>query len=293
MGTVLRIGVAGAGVFGGYHASKIAEHPRAALSGVSDPDLARARALGLRHGAGGMTLGTLVAESDAVVVACPAGAHEAVALEALAAGRHVLVEKPLAHTAAAGERIVRAAEGLVLQVGHQERVVAEAVGLRDLRGITGVEAWRETPPGERGRDVGVALDLMIHDIDLAHWLLRGEARDVMGDSDGDVAEAVFAVRGVPVHLRSSRVASRPRRVMRIHHAGGAVEVDWNAKTVSGGVGGLDPDFGNTEAARDSLGAATDRFVRAVLDGGAPLASGVDGLRALRVARKVDAKRRGG
>ena len=283
----LRVGVVGAGVFGGYHAGKIAGHPRAVLSGVSDPDLPRARAVGLSHGVGGMTLDTLLAESDAVVVASPAVTHGEVAVQALEAGRHVLVEKPLAHTVTWGERVVEAADGLVLQVGHQERLVAEAAGLRSLCDITGVEAWRESPASKRGRDVGVALDLMVHDIDLAHWLLDGEAEDVAGNSNGDVAEAVFTIDGVPVHLRSSRVAEASRRVMRIHHAGGVAEVDWNAKTVSGAVEGLDPAFGEREAARDSLGAATDRFVRAVLDGDAPLASGKDGLRALRVAAKVE------
>ena len=283
----LRVGVVGAGVFGGYHAGKVAGHPRAVLSGVSDPDLVRARAMGLRHGVGGMTLDTLLAESDAVVVASPATTHGEVAVRALEAGLHVLVEKPLAHTVAWGERVVDAAQGRVLQVGHQERLVAEAAGLRNLQGITGVEAWRESPASNRGRDVGVALDLMIHDIDLAHWLLGGAAEDVAGESNGNVAEAVFTIGGVPVHLRSSRVAEVSRRMMRIHHAGGVAEVDWNSKTVSGAVDGLDPDFGARDMARDSLGAATDRFVRAVLDGDPPLASGEDGLRALRVAAKVE------
>ena len=125
----LRVGVIGAGVFAGLHAGKIAANPDAVLAGLYDIDGPRTQALAGTHGAPEFaSLAELLAACDAVVVASAAVAHEEQAGAALAAGRHAYVEKPLA-TSGAGARALAtaaAAGGLVLQVGHQERIVALA-----------------------------------------------------------------------------------------------------------------------------------------------------------------------
>ena len=297
MSSDLRIGVVGAGVFGGYHAAKVAGHARARLSGVHDAVEARAAEVAGRHSADALALDALIDASDALIIASPASAHAQAALDAIAAGRHVLVEKPIAHTLPLAERIVRAADaaGTVLQVGHQERFVARAIGLDRVDAVPErIEAWRETPSGPRGRDVGVALDLMTHDIDLVLWLLGSDPDTVAGRTTqrGDVAEAMLGFARTDVALRASRNADAPRRVMRLGYPGDrVVEVDFNAKSVSGGDAfGLDAAFGACSDAADSLGAATDAFVRAVLDGDPVPVSGGHGLRALRIALQVDERR---
>ena len=93
----LKAGVVGAGVFGGFHTSKYAAHAQTELVGVFDPDIKRARALADKHGARAFdTLEDMLAEVDVVTVACPAVHHFAAAAAALASGKHVLVEKPIA-----------------------------------------------------------------------------------------------------------------------------------------------------------------------------------------------------
>ena len=289
----LRIGVVGAGVFGGYHAAKCAGHPRVALSGIHDLDAARAGRLAGGHGVEALRLEALVERSDAVIVACPASGHAAAALAALARGRHVLVEKPLADTVADAEAIVAAAQaaGAVLQVGHQERFVAEAIGLdKVMETPTAIRAWRETPPSPRGRDVSVALDLMTHDIDLVLWLLGGEPdvverKGVAGpDGQDDRVELGLRFEDTEVQLAASRVADTPRRVMELDYPSGRVRVDFNAKTLEHDTPfALDAAFGEAPEARDSLRAALDAFVLVVLDGEEVRVSGEDGLRALRLA----------
>ena len=93
---IVRAGVVGAGVFGGFHAGKYAADERARLVGIYDPDLERARELAARHGAKSFdTLAALIAACDALTVASPAVHHFEAAAASLASGRHVMVEKPI------------------------------------------------------------------------------------------------------------------------------------------------------------------------------------------------------
>ena len=151
-------------MFGGFHASKYAAHDRAQLVGIYDPDLSRAKELAGKHGAKAYdNLGKMLADVDAVTVASPAVHHFEAAAAALAHDRHVLVEKPIASSVEEARELIAlaAAHGCVLQVGHQERFVFNAMGLfnvpdKPLR----VEASRMGPPSERCLDVSVTLDLM-------------------------------------------------------------------------------------------------------------------------------------
>jgi len=171
MSQVLRAGVMGAGVFGGYHARQYANAANVELTGVYDPDKVRADEVAGRHGATGFDdLAAFLAGVDVVTVASPAIHHASGALAALKAGKPVYVEKPLAVSMRDADSIVDAAakHGLTVACGHQERLVFQAIGLfntpeRPLR----MEAVRHGPESERSLDVSVVLDLMIHDLDLA------------------------------------------------------------------------------------------------------------------------------
>lgn len=135
MAESLRGGVIGAGVFGGYHANQYAKLPGVTLSAVLDPLPERAAQLAVPLGGRAFTdLGAFLEAVDVVTVASPATFHAEHALAALAAGKPVYVEKPIAVSVADGEKIREAAraKGLVVACGHQERVTFQAMGLLDL-----------------------------------------------------------------------------------------------------------------------------------------------------------------
>src|ERR1700677_1541343 len=113
----LRVGIAGAGHFGRYHALKVAASSRARLAGIHDPDLERAKAVGWETGTQEMYFDALLDACDALIVAAPADVHYDLAAQALRAGKHVLVEKPIAATLAQADDLGALAKerGLVLQ----------------------------------------------------------------------------------------------------------------------------------------------------------------------------------
>jgi predicted dehydrogenase len=298
----VRAGVVGAGVFGGFHAGKYAADPRADLVGVFDPDRARAAALAAKHGVQAFAdLDSLLAAVDAVTVASPAQAHGPSALAALRAGRHVLVEKPVAITLADADAMLAEARarGLVLRVGHQERFVFGAIGLLDVaeRPLR-IEARRMGPFSERGADVSVTLDLMTHDIDLARQLAGGAdvtalsaegVRERTNAPDRVEAELQFS-NGVMAKLIASRLHTGRERVMRVEYPSGVVEIDFIAKTFANTTPyAFDPSFAESPQAKDSLGANVAAFIAAVLGERTtgPVVTGEDGREALALALRID------
>ena len=156
--SILRVGVAGAGHFGRYHALKVAASARTVLTGIYDPDLERAKTVGWEAGAKEMSFEDLLAASDAIIVAAPAEAHYDLAAQALRAGKHVLVEKPIAATLAQADELGGLARqhGLVLQVGHLERFSAAYQAMAGRIGAPlYIEATRIAPFKPRGTDVTV------------------------------------------------------------------------------------------------------------------------------------------
>lgn len=298
MSKALKIGVVGAGVFGGYHAGKCAAHARIDFVGVFDPNFEKAAEHADKHGVQAfVNYADMLSQVDAVIVASPASHHGEMALRALDAGRHVLIEKPIADTAAKALRIVEMAERkeLIVQVGHQERFVLKAIGLdcvpeKPLQ-ITG---HRFSPYSVRGTDVSVTLDLMTHDLDLVLWLMGGDPDDIKGESlcvmskTPDAAYAALMFDGVRSRLEASRVEAESSRQMRIRYPSGTAEIDFNAKTLTHDTPfDLNTDFANDPMAKDSLGAATNAFVEAVLDGKPVAITGGNGLRALKAGLIVD------
>ncbi len=236
---ILRVGVAGAGVFGTYHAQKAAASARAELAGIFDIDLARASLLAETFGARGFDdFSALIAECDAVVVAVPATWHEPLARQAIEAHCHVLVEKPLALSGLAARDLAdeAAARGRILQVGHQERFVARAMGVLEIpEQPLLIESVRSGPPAPDGRagDVSVIWDLMIHDLDLAAMMLGREFTRVEASGRRvnsrllDEAEAVFDyASGGRAKLRASRAAPFRERTMRVVYPSGELDIDF-------------------------------------------------------------------
>jgi predicted dehydrogenase len=309
----LRVGIAGAGHFGRYHALKAAASDRVQLMGIYDPHIERAKTVGWEAGAPDMALDVLLASIDALIVAAPAEAHHGLAAAALRAGKHVLVEKPIAATLAQADDLaaLAAARGLVLQVGHLERFSA---AFRALEGRAGpplyVEATRIAPYKQRGTDVSVILDLMIHDLDLILALVDSpiESVDAVGAAVARAHEDIANARlrfanGAVATITASRISARTERRMRIFAQDRYLAVDFATRKLTvigpgqgqGGLGGYGQPaagaggFAIQEVSwedHDSLAAEHAAFVSSVLDGAPVLVDAAAGRRALAAALAV-------
>jgi predicted dehydrogenase len=301
----LRIGVAGAGHFGRYHALKVAASDRAQLVGIYDPDTERAKTVGWEAGAPDLTFALLLAGVDALIVAAPAEAHHELTAAALRAGKHVLVEKPIASTLEQVDELAALAteRKLVLQVGHLERFSAafQAMEKRSGRPLY-IEATRIAPFKPRGTDVSVILDLMIHDLDLVLALIASPIESVhavgaaVASSHEDIANARLRfANGAEATITASRISLRTERRMRIFAQNSYVNADFSTRrltVIARDIGSPVPGvagFGMEEAGwddHDSLGAEHAAFVASVLDGAPVMVDAAAGRRALAAALAV-------
>jgi predicted dehydrogenase len=226
--------------------------------------------------------------------------HGGVARAAIDAGRHCLVEKPLAATHEDALILCDHAKsaGLVLQAGHQERYIFQAMGLLDVTEVpTHMEAIRVGLPSVRGADVSATLDLMVHDIDLARLIFRCDpvsiqAKRLAGEAhnpDAVEAHLTFA-NGSTARLLASRAADERDRRMSLAYQNGLVEIDFIAKTfVDAPSHGLHSDFATRIA--DPMAAATDDFLLSILSGAPVRITGEDGAAAVGIAEAIDAATR--
>lgn len=303
----LQVGLIGAGHFGRYHALKLAGAERVDLVGLADPDPVRAKEVAWEAGCPVKTVDELLAKAQAVVIAAPAEFHYEHAARALRAGRHVLVEKPIAATLEQADELIALARQakVVLQVGHLERFSAAhgAVSQRMGRPLY-IEAVRIAPFKPRGTDVSVILDLMIHDLDLILALADSEVIGVdavgapVASSFDDIANArIRFASGAVATITASRISLKTERKMRIFSQTGYLTVDFSARKLSlvgRGVGvkvpGF-PAFGIEQAGwqdHDALAAEHDSFLDACLEGTPVVVDGVAGKRALAAALMVSA-----
>jgi predicted dehydrogenase len=300
MSRPLRGGVIGAGVFGGHHARKYASLPGAELAAVYDPHLDRAAALAEPLGGrAAADLEDFLQAVDVVTVASPATHHAEQALAALRAGKPVYVEKPIGIALEDADRIIAEADrrGLVVAVGHQQRVVFQAMGLFDIpEQPLRLEALRHGPPSPRSLDVSVVLDLMVHDLDLALALsqaqpVTAEAEGAVGPSGGwDTARAEITFEdGFTAVFDASRRAEAFKRTMRIVYPSGEVEVDFLTHAFRNTTPyALNPDYDDTPAAKDQLAASVEGFLRAVRgEAPRPIVTAAEGARALDLALAIE------
>jgi predicted dehydrogenase len=309
--SALRVAVIGAGVMGGHHARKLRDRARdhgdVVLTGISDRDPKRAEALAAEVGAAAVSdLEALYAGSDAAVIAVTAVAHFEVARRALEAGLDVLIEKPIAATLAEAEKLVALAkrEQRILQVGHQEwfnsalRVVRQQID-RPRFG----EIHRMGPFPERGTDVDVVRDLMIHDIEILQQLLGAEPEkvDAVGvpvlTDHADIANARLTFPGACVaNLTASRVSVSPMRKFRLFQRDAYFSIDFGAqkavlfRRVPDGAGGKKIEMQQLETdPEDALAAQLEVFLAAVAArslAGLGGVSGAQAVSALRTALRV-------
>ncbi len=302
----IRVGVIGVGYLGRLHAQKMSSFEDVSFVGVCDADGARGKAVAEECGTSFFeSPGRLLAGVDAVTIAVPTTAHYRVALSAMRAGVHVLLEKPIAATVREARGLVREAarRKLVFQIGHLERfntaVLSAAAILKEPRFI---ECHRLGPFGGRGTDVDVVLDLMIHDIDLILSFVRSPVVRIHAvgvpviSPNVDIANArlTFA-SGCVANVTASRVSARKQRKIRIFQEDAYVSMDFVEhaiqifrRTWPQGPGGLPEISGELLETQkgDALRDETRSFLDCVATGAAPRVSGADGLAALELAFRI-------
>ncbi len=239
----LRIAVIGAGRLGGFHAQKIAQRRDVTLVAVVDPLPAnRQRVAAECHTEALDDYSGLIGRIDAAVIAAPTSLHHTIAKDLLQAGVHLLAEKPLCASRADADELVSLARrrGVVLQVGHVERFnPAFSAAASKLADPKYIEAVRATGITLRSTDVGVVLDLMIHDIDLVLSLVKSTLRkvDALGVSvlggHEDVANARLEFEcGCVATLSASRVSYEAVRRMQVWSDRSFGSIDFAARTAT-------------------------------------------------------------
>ena len=236
----VRIGVVGAGRMGALHCRVLAEMPDVELACVIDASEETAKEVAALHGTVALTdAAEAVDRVDAAIIAVPTIAHTAAARPFVAAGKPVLIEKPIAATTAEANELLKLAEqtGASVQVGHTERFnpAVEAIRRFDITPKF-IEAHRISPFTFRSADIGVVLDIMIHDIDLVGMMVRSELVDVaavgvnvLGKSE-DIANARLTyANGCIANLTASRLAIKSERKMRIFAEQTYLSVDYAKK----------------------------------------------------------------
>ena len=288
---MIRAGVVGAGVFGGYHAQKYASDDRVRSLSVFDLDAPKATALSERVGAVSHTDFDLFLDSvDALSITAPASVHYHIAKEALGKGKHCLVEKPLAMTHADAADLVKTARDtdVVLQVGHQERFVVEAIGLSDrIRVADQLTFLRHCLPSGRCEDVCVVLDLMIHDLDIARQAGFGEPISLDAYGNANATEATFVFEhGRKVKLSASRRAESLERKLIVSSKQGETSFDFVSRTYSDGK----TVNSDERALSDPLGFGVSHFIGAVLGDHKTAIPGESGLDAVAWAERIVVER---
>ena len=304
----LRLGILGVGHFGRFHALKAAASPEATLVGVHDASADRAAQIAAEVGAPALAPEAVIAAAEAVIIAAPTRFHHALAEQALAAGRHVFIEKPIAASLDQADRLIALAaqQGRVLQVGHIERfsaafrtVMAAPSGGRALS----FEAVRAAPFRPRSLDVSVVLDLMIHDLDLVMELAGGEPEAVEAVGAAIASEhpdfAVARLRfsgGRAASITASRVSLAMERRLRVLGTEGELAVDFLTRSLAvlrrGGAEPVEtmPGHGVDRATwtdHDSLEAEQAAFIAACQGRGPVVVDGAAGRRALKWALAIE------
>jgi predicted dehydrogenase len=268
---------------GALHAEKIARHPGAMLVAVVDRDATRARELAARHGArSGCEMGSFLPDVEGVVIAVAPFWHAALAEECVLAGKAIIVEKPLAHTAAAARELVELVmrRGSVARVGHGERFCPAYASVRGrVASASAIHCERTARARERGWPSDPVRDLMIHDIETLLRTNRSgiqELRAVAG-RDRHVQASLRFGNGQSATLRAGYVSdgSPLHRRLTAQLEGQSLEVDWLARTVSEeGEGQRIRVFAASRAESDVLAHEQADFIAAIR-GTAPRHAGVD------------------
>ncbi len=304
-GKKIKIGVIGVGYLGRFHSQKYAAMDDVELVGVADVDPERAGSVAEECSTASFTdYQRLLEEVNAVSIVVPTIHHHTVAAACLDRGIDILLEKPMTTTLKEADDLIHRAEEkkLILQVGHLERFNPAVLAMQPLlNNPLFIEAHRLSVFKNRGTDVDVILDLMIHDIDIILSIIHSPIKDIHTVGAPvitpltDIANArIVFENGCTANVTVSRISMDNMRRMRIFQPGKYLSVDFSKKEVMaiklkpGSVGGMPlPDIskhGFTE--QDVLELELKEFISNVRHRTRPTVSGIEGRRALDVALRV-------
>jgi len=302
----LRIGVVGVGYLGKFHAEKYARMPDVELVGVSDTDIAQAREVAGRFNTQAFSSHKdLIDNVDAVSIAVPTEYHHIISKDFLLADVDVLIEKPITTTIEQADELLKLAEkrGCIIQVGHLERFNPAVVALDGV--ITRprfIESHRLSIFKERGLDVSVVLDLMIHDIDIILNFVKSKIRHISAagipviTKNIDIANARLEFEnGCIANVTASRISMKNERKIRLFQKEGYISVDFanNDITIIRQSGekteGLIPGMSVNQRSftkADALDDELKSFVKAISLRRVPEVTGQMGRDALKIALSI-------
>jgi predicted dehydrogenase len=299
----IRAAVIGVGYLGRFHAQKYAALADCELVAVVDADTEAAKRVAGEVGTRALSdYRQLFGEVDAVSVVTPTQSHAEIAAGLLRSGAHVLVEKPIAETAEQAQQLIELAaqNRRVLQVGHLERFNPAILAAEPLlRAPRFIECHRLAPFRERGTEVNVVLDLMIHDIDLVQMIVGSPVAslDAIGtpvfSGEIDIANARLRFEnGCVANVTASRVSLKTERKLRVFCDDSYMSLDLQQKILTvirkrnppAAAGELPVQIEEQSFAQgDALLAEIEAFIRAIRGEGPVMVTGEDGQRALRTA----------
>jgi predicted dehydrogenase len=305
----VRMAVTGAGSFGRHHVRLLSQMPDVDLVGICDVDAERAASVADEFGCAMFTSHNAVAgHVDAAIVATPTSTHAAVAAELLAGGADVLIEKPIAQTAAEGDRLAELARryGRIVQVGHLERFNPAVEALECAATIPlFFEIHRLSVFTPRSLDVDVILDLMIHDLDIVLALTREEPDEIRAAGISvlsrrvDIANVRLAFpSGCIANLTASRVSTEKVRKLRLFQPGQYLSLDYQRQDLLSFSVGAPPVADTLPAIgftalpverAEPLARELQSFADAVRNRSAPRVDARQATTALRVAEAVVAR----
>jgi predicted dehydrogenase len=295
----LKVGIVGVGHLGAIHAKVYSKLKNVDLAGVCDCNLSRALEIGKKyHATSYANYNDLFGRVDAASIVVPTSLHYKVAKDFLEHGIHVLIEKPITKTLPEADELIEIAQknNLIIQVGHVERFNAAVRALEHfLRKPKFLECQRLGPFHKRVEDVGVVLDLMIHDIDIVLGLMKQEVASIeaVGLSTMSAHEDVANVRlifedGTIADITASRVTKDVVRKIRIFQEDSYISLDYVNQEVTlfkkkgSKIKKEKVKIKKAEPLKDEL----ESFVECVKAGRKPVVSGVEGRRALAVALDI-------
>ena len=300
------IGVVGVGYLGEFHAEKFARIPGVNLVGVADCDEARGRSIAEKFGVDFFpSHKDLLDRVEAVSIAVPTAEHHAVARDFLKAGIDVFIEKPITRSLEEADELTDLAEknNLILQVGHLERFNPAVIALKEaIDKPMFIESHRLGLFKERGVDVDVVLDLMIHDLDIILSLVESKITSIHAlgvpvmTSHIDIANARLVFEsGCVANITASRISMKTMRKIRVFQPNAYLSVDYAKRDLTvvrkmpGAPGSKRPlivPSHNTYGEQDVLEAELAAFAASVRDRTSPLVDGRTGRRALKVSLEV-------
>lgn len=304
--SIIKVGVVGVGHMGREHARVYAGLPEAELVGVYDIDREVAKRVALQHGCEPFaSLEEAVEKADAVSIATPTDSHYDIALAFLRRSKHVLVEKPMASHADQAVAMVRAAEesGSVLQVGHIERFNPVLKALEErLTRPRFIEAHRLSPYPHRSTEIGVVMDLMIHDLEIILHLVRAPvvSVDAVGVSvlskTEDIANARIRFEdGCIANITTSRISPEKMRKIRVFQDDAYLSLDYQNQQgeIFRKEGGRITRDAIPVMREEPLKAELASFLSCIATRSSPVVSGAHASQALRLATQISEQIRSG